>query len=136
MVTQTDIHAALMTRMQDLYFGADAPTIVWPGKPAVQADYWLRVTHLPNTPDRVAMDAATPLLHRGILALDLMNELGRHEVVYIDRAREVVEHFPPNLRMTSGETVVTVLRSYSLGGRSTGDHWMVPVRVEYIVGSA
>lgn len=136
MIKQVDIHAALMARLETMFFGLDAPTIVYPGKPAAKAKYWVRVTHLPNVPDRIAMDAATPYVHRGILQIDMMNELGRHEVVYLDRAEAVIEHFPANLRMTSGTAAVTVQRSYSLGGRSTGDHWMIPVRVEYIVGSA
>jgi len=134
-IAQTDIHRALMARVEGLSL-APAPTIVWPGYPAEQTGYWLRVAHLPNVPDRLGVNASTPLRHQGILQLDLMNELGQHEAVYIDRAQGIVDHFPQDLTLTQGTARVTVLRTYSIGGRATGDHWMTQIRVEYAVTSA
>jgi hypothetical protein len=127
---ETDIHAALMARVESLTL-TPAPTIVWPGFPADQAAYWLRVTHLPNVPERGTLDGTVDLDRQGILQLDLMNEMGRHEVVYIDRAQDIIAHFPQRLRLTSGGAMVRIVKAYALGGRATGDHWMTPVRVEY-----
>ena len=134
-IAQIDIHRALMARVETLSL-TPAPTVIYPGFPSAQADYWLRVTHLPNVPDRIGVNASTPLRHFGILQLDLMNELGKHEVVYIDRAQDVIDHFPQDLELTQGTARVTVLKAYAIGGRATGDHWMVPIRVEYAVTSA
>jgi hypothetical protein len=134
-IAQADAHRALMARVESLSL-TPAPTILWPGYPAAQAGYWMRVTHLPNVPDRLGVNASTPLRHQGILQLDLMCELGRHEVVYIERAQDVIDHFPQDLTLTQGTARVTVLRTYVLGGRATGDHWMIPIRVEYAVTSA
>ena len=125
-----DIHAALMAQIEGLTL-SPAPTIVWPGFPEEQAGYWMRVTHLPNIPDRPTLDGSTDLDRQGILQLDLMNELGRHEIIYKERAQALVDAFPQSKRLTSGSAVVKVVKAYSLGGRSTGDHWMIPVRVEY-----
>ncbi|MDG4650114.1 phage tail terminator-like protein [Roseibacterium sp. SDUM158017] len=134
-IAQIDIHRALLARVDALSM-SPMPVVLWPGFPAMQADYWLRVTHLPNIPDRIGVNASSPLRHSGILQLDLMNELGRHEVVYIDRAQDIIDHFPQDLVLTQGAARITVLRSYAIGGRSTGDHWMIPIRVNYAVTSA
>lgn len=127
---ETDVHAALMAYVEGLVL-SPAPTVVWPGFPASQDAYWMRVTHLPNIPERATMDGSTELDHQGILQLDLMNELGRHEITYKKRSQALVDEFPQSKRLTSGGAVVKIVKAYSLGGRSTGDHWMVPVRVEY-----
>jgi len=136
LIAQADIHSALMGHLQTVADAlADPVTVVWPGKPAVQADYWLRPTVLHNLPQLGGMDAATPLVHRGILQMDLFCELGRHEAVYLARGDELAAHWPQNLRLVWRTAAVTVQRCYCLSGRSTGDHWLVPVRAEYIAGS-
>jgi hypothetical protein len=82
------------------------------------------------------VNASTPLRHQGILQLDLMHGLGQHEVVYLNAAQSIIAHFPQDLTLNQGTARVTVLRTYAIGGRATGDHWMTPIRVEYAVTSA
>lgn len=135
MIDQTDIHSALMEMVQNLYMTPE-PVVIYAGFPAPQSGYWMRVTHLPNVPDRSSLDGTTPLDHRGILQLDLMCEPGQHEIVYIARAQGVIDQFPQTGRTTSSTATVKVVKAYSLGGRATGDHWMVPVRIEYVVEAA
>ena len=135
MIDQADIHAALMWRCEAISLNP-MPEIAWPGKPAPQAAYWLRVTHLPNIPDRPSLDGSLPLDHQGILQLDLMNEPGQHEISYLKRASALISQFPQNLRFSAGTARVVVVKAYALGGRATGDHWMIPVRVEYRVEAA
>lgn len=134
-VAQVDIHRALMARVESLSL-TPAPTVAYPGNPTPQATYWLRVTHLPNVPDRRGVNGSLTLRHFGIVQLDLMNELGKHEVVYINRAQDVIDHFPQDLQLTQGTAVVNITKAYALGGRATGDHWMIPIRVEYAVRDA
>lgn len=135
MIDQADIHAALMAHCQTIVL-SPMPAIAWPGKPVSQADYWLRITHLPNIPERPSLDGSVPLDHQGILQLDLMNEPGQHEITYLRRASALMEYFPQTLRLESGTARVKVAKAYALGGRATGDHWMVPVRIEYVVEAA
>lgn len=131
MANPVDIQMALMERIETLSI-VPAPTLVFPGFPASKDDYWMRITHLPNVPDRGSLDGSVSLDHMGILHLDLMCEIGQHEIVYLQRAQDVIDHFPQTLLITSYSTVVKIVKSYMLGGRATGDHWMIPVRVEYV----
>ena len=130
MTDQADIHAALMAHCESIAL-SPMPEIAWPGKPVSQADYWLRITHLPNVPERASLDGSVPLDHQGILQLDLMNEPGQHEITYLRRASALIGYFPQNLRLSSGSVSVVIVKAYALGGRATGDHWMTPVRIEY-----
>lgn len=134
-IAQEDVHRALMARVEALTL-TPAPVVVWPGFPASQAAYWLRVTHLPNIPTRRGLNDTTNITHQGILQIDLMNDPGQHEVVYIARAQDVIDHFPQDLALVQGTARVLIRQAYALGGRATGDHWMTPVRVEYAVSRA
>lgn len=127
----THIHGALIEAAKGLAYLNPAPAIAWPGRPTPQASYWARVTHLRNIPDRPTVDGSVGYDYTGILQIDLMCELGRDEIVYLARAEDALALFPQTLRLVSGPVVVKVYRSYALTGRATGDHWMIPLRVEY-----
>lgn len=132
---ETDIHAALMARVEAMSLTPEL-VVTYPADPVSQAAEFLRVTHLPNVPNRREVREGGATQYLGILQLDLMSPFGRHEVFYIKRADSIAAHFAPDLKMTSGAAVVDVWQSYRLGGRSTGDHWMTPLRIEYRARSA
>lgn len=133
-MSETEVHAALMARIEAL---ATSLPIEYPGRaftPPAGGD-WLRVTHMPNTPDRPGLSASASLRRMGFLQIDLFAQLDRHEIEYIEAARPIADHFNRDRRLTNGNSRVVIVNSYVGRGRKDdrASLWMVPVVVEYRV---
>lgn len=131
MSVEANIHGALMARVNSL---ALTPTleIVWPASQVLPPETeYLRVTHLPAAPIRRALSAASPMDRTGILQLDLFSPAGKFERDYIDRAGQIAAHFPPDQMMSQGGVFLMVVKTDVLPSRADGNHWHVPIRVNY-----
>lgn len=133
---ETRIHAALMARVETL---STSLPISYPGvtfdPPA--GDH-LRVSQLRNEPVRWALDGGMPMDRMGFLQIDLFTRVtnGSYQVTADAQAEEIAEHFPRDLRLTSGGETITIIKAWPMQGRKdpNGTHWHTPIRIEYRSG--
>jgi hypothetical protein len=122
------VHKLLMAYVQTIT--TDLP-IAYPGRSYTPSGEYIRVTHLPNTPSRVALDGDFPLDRIGILQLDIFAGLDRYEVEYIATAQAIADQFPHDARTTESGVTVEFVKTWIGGGRSDGIYWQTPIFVEY-----
>jgi hypothetical protein len=130
---ETDIHKALIGRVETLV--TDLP-IDYPGTPFTppEGDY-IRVTHIRNEPERWGLLGSSPMDYAGILWIDLFRRVsaGTWQVTSDALAEAIADHFPRDLRLTSGSTQVIVYKTFlDLGEKDPNTtHWRTAIKVFY-----
>ena len=134
---EAHIHAALMARVQSMSL-TPALALHYPGVSDRSIDVsgeYGRVTHLPNVPDRWAIQGSQGMDRTGFLMIDLFTVIteGSYQVLATARADDIAAHFTADLLLTSGGYTVQIEKSYPGIGRKdpNGTHWQTPVNVTY-----
>jgi len=133
MGVETDIHAALMARVETI------PTALPMSLPGVsftppEGDY-IRVTHRRNEAERKGLLGRNGMDHMGILYIDLFRRVtaSTWQVTSDAIADTVAAHFPLDLRLSRNTTRLIVYKTV-LGDSETdlgGTHFRVQIKVFY-----
>ena len=129
---EESIEAAVFTRAAGLLTLAALP-VSWPNvafSPPSNGRY-LRVSLLPNVTQRLFINSAT---HRrpGILQISVVVPLNVGASAATRIAGQVAEHFPMDLRVTSGGVSVRVTKAPDIAPAIKEDAaWIVPVSVSF-----
>lgn len=129
-MSETTIHKLLMEAVEGI---TTSLPIAYPGKEYTPTGEYIRVTHLPNTPSRVALLGTFPLDHIGFLQLDVFQPIGRHQIEYIADAKEIADQFAPDTRLTESGVTVEIVRTWVGDSRKdpAGVYWQTSINVEY-----
>ena len=129
----SSIATALMARTASLVLSPVHP-VAWPNvsfTPPANKKY-LRVSHLPNTTDRLFVGNADPHRHQGILQIMVCAPLNSGEAAARELAGLVASHFPPGLTLYSGGVRVKITkRSNIASALLTNTEMQIPVSIEY-----
>ena len=128
MTVEASIHAALMARVETIPGGY---AIAWPGLSFTEPAEYLDVRHIPNQTERRALHGRYGLNRMGILQITLCAPLGQYEIVYIEKAGQIAEHFPRDLPLTHDGVTVRIVKADIAQGFADGQHWRVPISVYY-----
>lgn len=103
---EANIQAALFARVAALTLSPAHP-VAWPNLSfTAPADRrYLRVSHLPNSTDRLFVGSSDPHQHQGILQVVVCAPLNKGEAAVMEIAGLVADHFPPDLLMADGVRV-------------------------------
>lgn len=133
MGVETDIHAALMARVETI---PTALPMSLPGVPFTppEGDY-IRVTHRRNEAERKGLLGRDGMDHMGILYIDLFRRTGPNtwQATSDTIADDIAAHFPLDLRLTRGATRIIVYKTV-LGDSEPdlgGTHFRVQIKVFY-----
>lgn len=111
MAVETDIFNALMARVASLALTPAMP-VAYPNvvytPPATQR--YLRVVFVPNTANRILIGSDDPHQHIGLLQLSVYGKKGAGEAGVRADAAAVATHFPCDLKLYSGGTVVRITK--------------------------
>ncbi len=124
---ESDVHAALMARVQEI----TGFTMLWPQMGGEQpAGEHVRVSHVPN--DNAPADLSSDVMERqGFLYLTLVSDLGQYEVVTKRKAGEIAAYFKRGQRLTINSTTVKITGHTVRPGRQEGGRWETPIRISY-----
>lgn len=130
---ESSIATALMARAASLVLSPVHP-VSWPNvnfTPPANKKY-LRVSHLPNTTDRLFVGNADPHQHQGILQIMVCAPLNSGEAAARELAGLVANHFPPGLRLHSGSVQVKITKRANIASALvTTTELQIPVSIEY-----
>lgn len=132
MSAEDDIYDALMSRVEDLPFSPPIP-VAWMNDhyaPVVGTKY-IEARHLPNDSDRIMIGGTTDRLY-GILLLNLRYPLNRGQDDVVTDAGTIIDFFPTDLALLSGNTQLRVTRRpVQKEGMNMDGWWVVPILVHY-----
>ena len=130
---EASIQTALFTRAASLVLSPVHP-VAWPNSaftPPANKKY-LRVSHLPNTTDRLFVGNTDPHRHQGILQIMVCAPLNSGEAAARELAGLVASHFPPGLRLHSGGVQVKITKRANIASALiTATELQIPVSIEY-----
>ena len=93
---------------------------------------FIRVHFIPNRTLRPFIGSNDPHHFRGMVQLDLMARLNEDVSGAIDRASQIAEFFPADLRLQFEDAEVRIVSRPTVGADQPQDtHLLVPVTVEY-----
>jgi len=133
MTIEAAIEGALFARVGSLVL---SPTrrVAWPNMPfaPTNGETYLAVDHLPNRSQRLFIGSGDPHLRQGILQITIRGPQNHNAINLTQIAGKVAEHFPTDLRLTSGNVQVRVSKAPDIAPAFKDDpHWVVPVTVSY-----
>src|SRR3546814_4961761 len=130
---EASIQAALFTRAASLVLNPVHP-VAWPNVsfvPPANKKY-LRVSHLPNTTDRLFVGNSDPHQHQGILQIMVCAPLNSGEAAARELAGLVANHFPTGLALHSGGVQVKITKRATIASALiTTTELQIPVSIEY-----
>lgn len=129
MSPEAQVLAALIGRVKTLALTPPIP-LAYREIPAERPESYIEVDYLPNEAQRRYL-AGDRLDREGILQLSLCLPIGQFEIVYRETAAQIAAHFPGDMRLTSGATIVLIVKSVVGRGLPDGAHWRTPVSVYY-----
>lgn len=127
------IMAALFTRMASLSLTPSLP-ISWPNvsfsmPPDRKA---LRVVFVPNTATRRALGSDGAHQYLGLLQVSVHWPSGQGETAPRAIASDVADHFPPDLKLTSGGVTVRITKRPTVEDLMVGDDGVqIPVMIDW-----
>lgn len=130
---ETSIQTALFARVASLVLNPVHP-VAWPNVnfTAPSSKRYLRVSHLPNTTDRLYIGSREPHQHQGILQVMVVAPLNSGEAAPRAIAAAVADHFPADLRLTSGGVKVRITKRPDIASALTTDtELQIPVSIRY-----
>jgi len=113
---EASIQATLFARAASLVLSPVHP-VSWPNvafTPPANKKY-VRVTHFPNTTDRLYLGNSDPHRHQGILQLTVVAPLNSGESAAREIAGQVADHFPTGLTLHSGGVQVKITKRANTG---------------------
>ena len=130
---EASIQAALFARATSLVLSPAHP-VAWPNvnftPPANRRN--LRFTHMPNTTERTYIGSREPHLHQGILQIMVVAPLNSGEAGPRAIAAAVADHFPTDLRLTSGGVTVRITKRPDIAAAlATDTELQIPVSIRY-----
>jgi hypothetical protein len=128
----SDIEVALFTHIEDLTL--DPPlAVAWPNVSfAKPVEGYLRVNHMPNISQRIAINSTSAHRRMGVLQLDIFKPKNEGPSYALAAADAVAEWFGTDLKLRSGAVTVRITKSPDVIPAMPDDtHWMVPVVVQY-----
>ena len=130
MTVQSDLHTALMARVETMAAALALPTL-WPRKGGdVPEGEHLTVYHLPN--DNVPADLSSDVMRRqGFLIVTLISPLNVYEAVSQEKAGLIAAYFPRALRLVANATTATITGHTVKPGRQEGQRWETPIWISY-----
>lgn len=130
MTVETDIHAALMARVETMIAALEYP-VLWPQKGGDQpAGEHVRISHVPN--DNADADLSSQAYERqGFLFVTLVSPLGVYQAVTEAKAGAIASYFPRGLILTRNGTDVKIMGRTIRPGREEGQRWETPIRIAY-----
>ena len=130
MTAQSDVHTALMARVEVMVAGMSLPAL-WPRKGGdVPEGEHLTVSQLPN--DNAAADLSTDVMRRqGFLIVTLVSSLDTYEAVSQATAGSIAAYFPRALRLSANSTITTITGHTVKAGRQEGERWETPIWISY-----
>lgn len=131
---QSQIEAALFSRVASMALSPAMP-IAWPNVSySPPTTGYIRVTHVPNIARRLFLGSTDPHQRLGLLQVDAFTPLNKGASAATEIAGKVAEHFPADLKMTSGTVTVRVTKAPDVSQAIADDaFWFVPVTVSYEV---
>lgn len=130
---EASIQAALFARAASLVLSPVHP-VAWPNvnfAPPASKKY-LRVSHLPNSTDRLFVGNADPHRHQGILQIMVCAPLNSGEAAAREIAGLVVSHFSAGLTLHSGGVQVKITKRANIASALvTNTELQIPVSIEY-----
>lgn len=130
---ETSIQTALFTRMAQLVL-SPVHAISWPNVnfvPPANKRY-LRVSHLPNTTDRLYQGKNGSHRHQGILQVLVCGALNSGEAAARETAGIIANHFPPGLALHIGHAKVKVTKRANIASALITDtEIQIPVSISY-----
>lgn len=113
---ESSIATALMARVASLVLLPVHP-VAFPNMaftPPANKKY-VRVTHFPNTTDRLYLGNSDPHRHQGILQISVVAPLNSGESAARELAGQIADHFPAGLTLHSGGVQVKVTKRPNTG---------------------
>lgn len=125
MTAESDLHNALMSRVETMIAALSYP-VLWPQKGgAVPAGEHVRIYQLPN--DNDAADLGSDVMRRqGFLIVTLVSPLGVYEAQTKQKAGEIAGYFP-----RSGGGALSITGHTVKPGRQEGQRWETPIWISY-----
>lgn len=108
--------------------------VAWPNVPFDNTvpDGYLRVSHIPNTSQRLFIGSTDPHRKRGILQLDVFAKKSEGPSRASTVADAIAAWFGADLKLRHGEVTVRIVKDPDIVEAMPDDtHWMVPVVVQY-----
>lgn len=130
---EASIQTALFTRMAQLVLSPVHP-VSWPNVSftAPANKRYLRVSHLPNTTDRLFINSSGKHRHQGILQVLVCGALNSGEAAVRETAGLVASHFPVDARFAAnGVTLRITKRPNVSSALITDTEIQVPVSISY-----
>lgn len=113
---EASIQAALFARAASLVL-SPVHQVAWPNMaftPPANKKY-VRVTHFPNTTDRLYLGNSAPHRHQGILQLTVVAPINSGESAARELAGQVAYHFPAGLQLNSGGVHLKITKRPNTG---------------------
>lgn len=130
---EASIQSALFARVASLVLNPAHP-VAWPNvafTPPAGKRY-LRVSHLPNVTDRLYIGSGDPHQHQGILQVMVCAPLNSGEAGARETAGLVANHFPADMRLTSGAVTVRITKRPNIAAALITDtEIQIPVSISY-----
>lgn len=130
---ESSIQTALFSRAASLVLSPVHP-VSWPNVnfTAPASKKYLRVSHLPNTTDRLFVGNADPHQHQGILQIMVCAPLNSGEATARELAGLIANHFPVGLRLHSGGVQVKITKRANIASALiTATELQIPVSISY-----
>jgi hypothetical protein len=127
---EASIQAALFARMASLVVSPAHP-VAWPNLSfkAPANKRYLRVSHLPNTTDRLYIGSSEPHQHQGILQVTVCAPLNSGEEAAREIAGLVANHFPADLALANGVRITK--RPNTASALIIDTELQIPVSIAY-----
>ena len=130
---ESSIQTALFAKVATLVLSPVHP-VYWPNidfTPPANKKY-LRVTHFPNTTDRLFLGDTDPQRHQGILQVTVCAPLNSGESAAREIAGLVASHFSTGMRLISGAVTVKITKRANIASALITDTEMqIPVSISY-----
>lgn len=132
MTIETSIENALFERVATLALNPALP-VAWPNvsfqRPTTG---YVRVTHMPNTSQRLFIKSTAPHRRRGILQVDVFMPLNGGATKATENAGKVAEHFSTDLKLPKDGLSVRITKAPDVAQAFSDEtHWQVPVTITY-----
>lgn len=130
---EASIQTALFTRAASLVLSPVHP-VAWPNVAFTPPNpkKYLRVTQMPNVTDRLVIGSDGPHQHQGILQVMVCAPLNSGEATAREVAGLVANHFPADLRLTSGGLTVRITKRANIASALVTDtELQIPVSIPY-----
>lgn len=138
---ESSIATALFARAASLVLNP-VHELAWPnvsfpgllpnGQPKPKPAKYLRVAHLPNVTDRLYIGSNDPHQHQGILQIMVCAPLNIGEAGAREAAGLVANHFPTDMRLSSGGVAVRITKRPNIASALITDtEIQIPVSIAY-----